>query len=284
MELRQLAYYKSIVEHGSINAAAKDLHMSQPPLSYAVAQLENELSVKLFERSAKGIRLTPAGKVFYLHSQDILARANSAMREVSSLTERKTFRIGVTPTVVPVIAPFLCQLKTEGGNILLELHEGNTYHLKESLDDGTLDAAVIRTPISLQGCRFLNILDEPMAVIYPKRKKGPAAVSLKELSDQPLIIYRRYEALIQAAFDRQSLSFNMVCECDDARTAISLAGQGMAAAIVPLTIAGSQNGLPVSVIDEKELTTSILLAWHSGSPLLNALMEIIKNSRSGQPA
>jgi hypothetical protein len=58
----------------------------------------------------------------------------------------------------------------------------------------------------------------------------------------------------------------------------------MAAAIVPLTIAGSQNGLPVSVIDEKELTTSILLAWHSGSPLLNALMEIIKNSRSGQPA
>ena len=86
MELRQLAYYKSIVEHGSINAAAKDLHMSQPPLSYAVAQLENELSVKLFERSAKGIRLTPAGKVFYLHSQDILARANSAMQAASGLS------------------------------------------------------------------------------------------------------------------------------------------------------------------------------------------------------
>lgn len=73
----------------------------------------------------------------------------------------------------------------------------------------------------------------------------------------------------------------MVCECDDARTAISLAGEGMAAAVVPLTIAKSQNGLPISVIGEKELTTSILLAWHRSSPLLNTLNEIIKNKIPG---
>jgi DNA-binding transcriptional LysR family regulator len=48
MELRQLTYFKAIVENGSINAAARALHMSQPPVSYAISQLEEELGVKLF--------------------------------------------------------------------------------------------------------------------------------------------------------------------------------------------------------------------------------------------
>lgn len=85
--------------------------MSQPPLSYAINQLEDELGVTLFARSSKGIELTDAGRVFYQRTVDILGRSASATREVSMIINKKTFRLGVTPTVVPVISPYLCQLE-----------------------------------------------------------------------------------------------------------------------------------------------------------------------------
>lgn len=275
MELRQLTYFKSIAEHGSINAAAKNLHMSQPPLSYAITQLEAELGVQLFERSAKGIRLTDAGKVFYEHANDILTRTNSAIREVSSITLKQTFRIGITPTVVPVIASYLCSLEKENGNILLELHEGNTYQLKESLDDGTLDAAVIRTPVNLQGCRYLKLMDEPMAAVYPSGRRAGTEIPLSSLSEKPLILYRRYEPLIREVFSRYSLAVNMICECDDARTAIRLAEEGLGTALVPRTIAMTRKG-HACIINARELSTSIILVWHNSSPILTSLLELLK--------
>ena len=63
MELRQLEYFREIASTGSINEAARHLNMSQPPLSYQIRQLENELNVKLFDRTSKGVTLTEAGKL-----------------------------------------------------------------------------------------------------------------------------------------------------------------------------------------------------------------------------
>ena len=65
MELRQLEYFREIANTGSINEAARKLNMSQPPLSYQIRQLENELNVQLFERTHKGVILTAAGKLLY---------------------------------------------------------------------------------------------------------------------------------------------------------------------------------------------------------------------------
>ena len=63
MELRQLEYFREIADTGSINEAARRLNMSQPPLSYQLRQLEEELNVRLFERSRQGVALTEAGKL-----------------------------------------------------------------------------------------------------------------------------------------------------------------------------------------------------------------------------
>lgn len=275
MELRQLAYFKSIAEHGSINAAARSLHMSQPPLSYALNQLEAELGVTLFIRSAKGIELTDAGRLFYQHANDILNRSYSAIREVSMVGETQTLRIGVTPTVVPVVAPYLAQLKKKNANVMLELHEGTTYHLKESLDDGTLDAAFIRTPVNLQGCHYMQIKEEPMTAVF-STKNHLSSITLKQLQKEPLILYRRYEPLIQETFTKHHLEIHMVCECDDARTAIKLTEEGLGTAIVPMTIASTNQNVSVSLINAHELKTSILITWHDQSILLNSLLDLLK--------
>jgi DNA-binding transcriptional LysR family regulator len=162
------------------------------------------------------------------------------MREVSSTNEKQTFRLGITPTVVPVLSPYLAKLMKGNGKIRLELQEGNTYYLKELLDDGTLDAAVIRTPVNLQGCRFLPVAEEGMAAVSRQLRKKKT-VSLKELQTEPLILYRRYEPLIQETFEKYSLEMDLVCECEDARTAIALAEKGLGTAIVPMTIAQTED-------------------------------------------
>lgn len=73
MELRQLEYFREIADTGSINEAARRLNMSQPPLSYQLRQLEEELNVRLFERSRQGVALTEAGKLLYSRAGERLS-------------------------------------------------------------------------------------------------------------------------------------------------------------------------------------------------------------------
>lgn len=88
MELRQLEYFREIASTGSINEAARHLNMSQPPLSYQIRQLENELNVKLFDRTSKGVTLTEAGKLLYDRSGNLLEYARSTELEVSENREK----------------------------------------------------------------------------------------------------------------------------------------------------------------------------------------------------
>ncbi|MDQ9868369.1 LysR family transcriptional regulator, partial [Acinetobacter baumannii] len=81
VDIRQLLYFTTIAEEGSISAAAKKLHLSQPPLSYQMKLLEEELHLPLIERSARGIALTEAGRVLYKRAQGIL--------ELSELTRKE---------------------------------------------------------------------------------------------------------------------------------------------------------------------------------------------------
>ena len=93
MELRQLEYFREIASTGSINEAARHLNMSQPPLSYQIRQLENELNVKLFDRTSKGVTLTEAGKLLYDRSGNLLEYARSTELEVSQTGKKRILRI-----------------------------------------------------------------------------------------------------------------------------------------------------------------------------------------------
>ena len=85
MDVRQLLYFTTIVEEGSISAAAKKLHLSQPPLSHQLKLLEEELNLQLVQRGPRCITLTDAGRLLYKRAQSILSLTWSAKKELLAM-------------------------------------------------------------------------------------------------------------------------------------------------------------------------------------------------------
>ena len=280
MELRQLEYFREIASTGSINEAARHLNMSQPPLSYQIRQLETELNVKLFDRTSKGVTLTEAGKVLYDRSGNLLEYARSTELEVSKTGKKRILRIGLTPTTVDTIMPYIARFSKKNPDVNFEVHDGITYSLYEYLMDGIIDISVARTPLRLDEVSYLELCSEPMiavsaAPITPD--SGIDSLKLADLLHKPLILYRRYEELIMNTFHAQNMIPDIFCVCDDPRGAMLWAKENLATAIFPKSMASLCNGLSSQEVDEPDLVTKILLIWAKGKkpvPLVQEFLEV----------
>lgn len=265
MEIRQLEYFRKIAQTGSINEAARQLNMSQPPLSYQLRLLEEELDVVLFERSRQGVTMTEAGKLLYQRSEELLQFADSTKLEVSKIGKRQVLRLGMTSTTVGPILPIISAFVQKHPEVTFEVHDGSTYSLADLLRNGIIDVSVVRTPLQLDDLDYQLFCEEPMIAVSGPGVSG-GGLSLKELTGTPLILYRRYERFLLDAFHAQDLEPRVLCVCDDARDAMQWAEQGLATAIFPRSMENLCKGLCIRPILEKSLNTRILLIWRSGKP------------------
>lgn len=276
MELRQLEYFREIASTGSINEAARHLNMSQPPLSYQIRQLENELNVKLFDRTSKGVTLTEAGKLLYDRSGNLLEYARSTELEVSKTGKKRILRIGLTPTTVDTIMPYISQFSKKNPDVNFEVHDGITYSLYQYLLDGIIDISVARTPLRLDEVSYMELYSEPMIAVSAPENTA-SSLKLADLLHRPLILYRRYEELIMNTFHAQNMNPDIFCVCDDPRGAMLWAKENLATAIFPQSMASLCDGLCIQELDEPDLVTKILLIWAKGKkpvPLVQEFLDV----------
>lgn len=267
MEIKQLEYFRAIVDAGTISGAARELHMTQPPLSYQMKMLEDELQVSLFLRGTKKITLTEAGKTLYEQAEKILMLTKVTKQEVIKSSQVATLHIGMTPSTVSMMSDYLLRFSKKHPKLHFDIHEASTFTLKDQLENQQIDVTTLRTPIALNGCETKILAKESLLAMaipeYPLLK-GRLSVSLHELSGQPLILSQRYWKYMLSAFERAGLTCDIYCSCEDARTAMTMAEKGLGIAILPASMMELSNQLRACIVSDTDLTTEILLAWRKG--------------------
>lgn len=235
MDLKQLKYFTTVAEEGTISAAAKKLFMSQPPLSTQMKLLEQELGCSLFERGQKHIRLTESGRLLYERAQTLL-RMEATLRqdvEACARAEKDTIRIGVVSSVICTRAgEWISDFLKKNSDSLMEISESNTYSLIEKLRTDQIHAALVRTPFPDNEFTVQSLAREKMIAVGAKRRL-PDTVTMNILARYPLILYRRWESIIRDAFHQNGLEPRYICICDDARTAVDLAERAVGISLVP---------------------------------------------------
>ncbi|MBC3889384.1 LysR family transcriptional regulator [Acetobacterium paludosum] len=269
MDIKQLKYFLAIAEEGQITAAAKKLNMAQPPLSHQLKLLEEELGVKLFERGPRHVQLTDSGKILMNRAHQILELTNSVVKEVKDLSNglQGTLSIGtVSSSGATLLNERMSEFHKQYDNIKFEIFEGNTFTLIDLLNKGIIEVGIVRTPFNALNFECKYAKTEPMIVAIPKEmnwKSNNMTLSIRELKNKPLIIYRRFEQLICDTCMEHGFAPEIFCKCDDARTALLWANAGTGIAIIPKSafeLAANSN-LVIKEIKSEKLKTKIAAIW-----------------------
>ncbi len=187
-----------MAEEQNVTRAAVRLHVSQPPLSRQIRDLENELEVRLFHRTGRSIRLTEAGRVFLDEARAVLARADEATRTVRAISHgaRGELRVGYAPSLTVELLPRALrefERLSPGGRV--SLHDLSTEEMLHGLREDRLHVALmVRPPArALAGLEFLELRRYAVRVAIPSTHPWTRGTkpSLARIWAERLIAYAR---------------------------------------------------------------------------------------------
>ncbi|MCE0483559.1 MAG: LysR substrate-binding domain-containing protein [Methylacidiphilales bacterium] len=242
--MRHLRYFVVVAEEQNVTRAAERLHLSQPPLSRQIRDLEEELGVELFRRTAKSLALTEAGKIFLAEARAVLLRAEQAVQTVSAMAkgERGHLRVGYAPSLTVEFLPRALKLfEPENLGVKISLHDLSTEECTQRLKGRKLDVALIVRPLgrALRGLTFEKVAEYPfyvaVAVSHPFARKR--LVSPAQLKNERLMAYNREDypeqaELLQQLFAPYGFEPQLADECDSATSLIAAVEAGRGVALV----------------------------------------------------
>ncbi|GLY91524.1 LysR family transcriptional regulator [Actinoallomurus iriomotensis] len=168
MELRSLRYFLAVAEERHVGRAAQRLHMTQPPLSRAIRQLENDLGCVLFERTPRGVDLTPAGAVMLREARAVLDQAERLRRRVAVATGPATLVVGTLADAVEHLGtPLVRAFREAHPNVTIAIHEADLGDPSAGLRADLVDVALTRTPFETSGLALRTLRTEPIGAVLP---------------------------------------------------------------------------------------------------------------------
>jgi DNA-binding transcriptional LysR family regulator len=198
MELRHLRYFIRVAEEENVSRAALKLHVSQPALSRQIRDLEDELGFLLFERSARAVHLTDAGRAFLIEARAVLQRSEDAVKVARSIAtgESGELHVGYAPSLTArILPPTLRAFQAELPKVRARLHDFSTEEMLAGLRAGSLQVAFLvrLTPAMLRGLRFAELTRDSICLaVAPKHPLAARrTVTLAEVAREPLISYTR---------------------------------------------------------------------------------------------
>ena len=293
IELRQLRYFQTVAEELHFGRAATRLNMTQPPLSQTIQALEAELGQRLFARTNRSVLLTPAGAALLAETRHLLLQASLLPDLVKQAASGETGRLAlafVSTADYSVLPDFLREFRGQYPQVMIELREATTDVQIDELINQRIDVGLLISPLPDKlppSLNYLPVLSESLILAAPKGvpalvSKQP--VSLKALSDLPLIIFPRRIApalhdAILATFRAAGLTPRIGQEAIQMQTIVSLVSAGMGIALVPQSVANLKRpGVTYRILRGKTPLVETGLAWRrdNTSPVLQAFLNLTR--------
>ncbi|NIZ14450.1 LysR family transcriptional regulator [Phaeobacter sp. HF9A] len=193
-DIRTLRCFITVAEERNITRAASRLNIAQPALSRKIANLERELNLALFERSVRGVEVTPAGKILLDRAYTLFGQLAQPFHDVTASSERPagTVVVGMPPTPGEFIAPpLLRRVKERFPDIELRFKEGFSRELEDWLLTGQISLAVMHNPPDRADISSQELLIEKLHLIGQTGSLDKPFYTLAEAAALPLIMPSR---------------------------------------------------------------------------------------------
>jgi DNA-binding transcriptional LysR family regulator len=289
MELQQMRYVVAVAETSNFTRAAERCLVVQSALSHQIARLERELGARLFERTSRRVRLTPAGEAFLPAARQCLDAAERAAAEVAAAVGevRGRLAVGLIPTVAAVDIPgALRDFRQRYPRVRISLRVGASEDLVEQVKEGAIHVAFLGLPTTDRplGVAARELArDRHVAVVAPDHPlAGEAAVSLRRLStevfvDLPAGTAGRVQS--DQAFAAAGLGRDVAFEVTSADYIARLVGQGLGVAMCPSAYAPQFPGVvTIEVADGPSRVEYVIWSRSGRTPAAAAFLGVLDSA------
>lgn len=289
MELRHLRYFIAVAEELHFGRAARQLFISQPPLSKQIKQLEDEVGAALLSRSRRHVELTEAGKLFLVQAKDIVAKAEAAT-EVARRTgrgERGGLIVGyIAYAGMTVLTKTLAVFRRRWPAVDVDLRRLYCPEQAAALRERRIDLSFLCPPVAPGGIEVEVILREPILAALPlshplARHKS---VRLADLANEPFIFNRRdcdfgYRAQVAEICRKAGFELHVAKEAHEEGALYPMIASGFGISLLP----ASTRQLPLKAIALRDLKdcpdqVELAIAWRKGdeSPFVRHFLAAIR--------
>lgn len=286
---RKLWYFLVLADELNFSRAAERLHISQPPLSKQIKQLEDELGVKLFRRVGRGVQLTEAGRLLSEEAPRILSQIERTQSLVKKADRGEVgqIMIGFTPSAInDVLPPILLSFRREYPEVELFLHEVKADQIVEGLVNKWLDVGFLYLPFDDKRFNCQTISREKLLVALPEHHHLAAepAIYMESLSREYFILPAKHRYMPgmygqvmslchQAGFTPHAVQK----EVWQMQTIVGLVGSGLGIAIVPSSIQKvHKEGIVYREICNPQAAVEMGIIWRKeeATPPINAFTKV----------
>lgn len=247
MELRQFTYVNQVAECRSFTKAAAKLFISQPALSNYISKIEEELGVRLFDRSANPLTLTYAGEQYLKRAKAILSQVEDMNRELRDITSHMTGRIRMgfpSERIIYMLPLVLPPLKERYPGINVEVTTGPGNHLISELQNGNVDFVFLPHWIPLKDIVQEKLVEEELVLVAEKGylddhyflDREKRIIDWRETARLPLITLKKGHALrssVDVLYANAEIKPNIFFESHSNMLSYRLAAQGLGVAVIP---------------------------------------------------
>ncbi|MDX3853204.1 LysR family transcriptional regulator [Streptomyces sp. AK02-01A] len=283
MDLRQLEYFVAVAEEENFTRAAERVSISQSGVSAQILKLEREVGAELFDRSARAVTLTVAGKAALEHARAALAAAQAVGQAVGEVTGLIRGRLTVGMVIGCTLTPLfdaLAAFHSAHPGVEISLLEDRSDRLVEEVRAGTIDLALIGTATAApEGLGARTIISDRLVVAVPAGHPlaEPRRVTLREVVDYPIVCMPSGTGL-RTVFDEacaaQGLRPAIALQASAADAIADLAVRGLAIAVLSESMAVPyRDRLTARTIDDLETPALLAMIWNNThSPAVRALL------------